>query len=215
MVASHDLAALALSFAFILAIVAAAFLLYRYAHLGAEVVRKLIHIGVSNWVFILVFCFSDPRVALAGPAAFIIINAVFVYSGAARFLGMGNRKRDNGLIYFPISLLILTLLNIRALIAPYDVIAGTLVMGYGDGLAALIGSRWGRHQYSVMNARKSWEGTLVMFFVSLAVVLIFTPYSLATALVMALVAAFFEAVTPLGLDNITVPLLTVLTGVVL
>ena len=69
MVASHDLAALALSFAFILAIVAAAFLLYRYAHLGAEVVRKLIHIGVSNWVFILVFCFSDPRVALAGPAA--------------------------------------------------------------------------------------------------------------------------------------------------
>ena len=39
MVASHDLAALALSFAFILAIVAAAFLLYRYAHLGAEVVR--------------------------------------------------------------------------------------------------------------------------------------------------------------------------------
>ena len=88
-------------------------------------------------------------------------------------------------------------------------------MGYGDGLAALIGSRWGRHQYSVMNARKSWEGTLVMFFVSLAVVLIFTPYSLATALVMALVAAFFEAVTPLGLDNITVPLLTVLTGVIL
>ena len=145
----------------------------------------------------------------------IVLNAAFVYSGKAKLLGMGNRKRDNGLIYFPLSLLILSLLYYRGLIMSYDVLAGVLVMGYGDGLAALIGSKWGRHKYSVMNAEKSWEGTAVMFAVSLAVITLVTPYSFPVCLAMAAVAAFFEAVTPLGLDNITVPLLTGLAGVLL
>lgn len=210
-----DVQALVLSFLFIAAVVVLSYALYRIFHLSSETVRKLIHIGVSNWVFILVGCFENPMWALVGPIAFIVINAIFVNSGAARLLGMGNRKRDNGLIYFPISLLVLALAWQRGIIEAHDVVAGTLVMGYGDGLAALIGSRWGRHKYSVLNAQKSWEGTVVMFFVSLAVVLVFTPYTLPVAMVMALVASFFEAVTPLGLDNITVPLLTVLSGVLI
>ena len=210
-----DIYALILSFAFIFAVIAAAFVLYKAFRLSSETVRKLIHIGVSNWVFILLFSFHDIRWALAGPAAFIVLNAAFVYSGKAKLLGMGNRKRDHGLIYFPLSLLILSLLYYRGLIMSYDVLAGVLVMGYGDGLAALIGSKWGRHKYSVMNAEKSWEGTAVMFAVSLAVITLVTPYSFPVCLAMAAVAAFFEAVTPLGLDNITVPLLTGLAGVLL
>lgn len=203
------------SFSFIFAVIIIAFLLYRFAHLSSETVRKIIHIGVSNWVFILTGCFNTLSFALIGPVTFIILNGAFVYSGAAKLLGMGNRKRDNGLIYFPFSLLVLTLLYYRGLIQAHDVIAGTLVMGYGDGFAALLGSKFGRHKYSVMNAQKSWEGTAVMFIASLAVILLVTPYSIPKAIMMAVVATVFEAVTPLGLDNITVPLLTVLAGVLL
>lgn len=203
------------SFSFIFAVIIIAFLLYRFAHLSSETVRKIIHIGVSNWVFILTGCFNTLSFALIGPVTFIILNGVFVYSGAAKLLGMGNRKRDNGLIYFPFSLLVMTLLYYRGLIQAHDVIAGTLVMGYGDGFAALLGSKLGRHKYSVMNAQKSWEGTAVMFIASLVVILLVTPYSIPKAIMMAVVATVFEAVTPLGLDNITVPLLTVLAGVLL
>lgn len=203
------------SFSFIFAVIIIAFLLYRFAHLSSETVRKVIHIGVSNWVFILTGCFNTLSFALIGPVTFIILNGAFVYSGAAKLLGMGNRKRDNGLIYFPFSLLVMTLLYYRGLIQAHDVIAGTLVMGYGDGFAALLGSKFGRHKYSVMNAQKSWEGTAVMFIASLAVILLVTPYSISKAIMMAVVATVFEAVTPLGLDNITVPLLTVLAGVLL
>ena len=85
-------------------------------HLSSETVRKIIHIGVSNWVFILTGCFNTLSFALIGPVTFIILNGVFVYSGAAKLLGMGNRKRDNGLIYFPFSLLVMTLLYYRGLI---------------------------------------------------------------------------------------------------
>lgn len=204
--------ALVYSFAFIIAVIALAFVLYRTMHLSSESVRKIIHIGVSNWVFILVWCFDDVRFAVVGPVAFIILNAVFVHSGAAGLLGMGDRRRDNGLVYFPFSLLVMTLLYYRGLIQAHDVIAATLVMGYGDGLAALVGSKIGRHRYSVLNASKSWEGTAVMLIVSIAVIAIFTPYPALKVLVMAVVATLFEALTPLGLDNITVPLLTALSG---
>lgn len=204
--------ALVYSFAFIIAVIALAFVLYRTIHLSSESVRKIIHIGVSNWVFILVWCFDDVRFAVVGPVAFIILNAIFVHSGAAGLLGMGDRRRDNGLVYFPFSLLVMTLLYYRGLIQAHDVIAATLVMGYGDGLAALVGSKIGRHRYSVLNASKSWEGTAVMLIVSIAVIAIFTPYPALKVLVMAVVATLFEALTPLGLDNITVPLLTALSG---
>ena len=204
--------ALVYSFAFIIAVIALAFVLYRTMHLSSESVRKIIHVGVSNWVFILVWCFDDVRFAVVGPVAFIILNAVFVHSGAAGLLGMGDRRRDNGLVYFPFSLLVMTLLYYRGLIQAHDVIAATLVMGYGDGLAALVGSKIGRHRYSVLNASKSWEGTAVMLIVSIAVIAIFTPYPALKVLVMAVVATLFEALTPLGLDNITVPLLTALSG---
>lgn len=204
--------ALVYSFAFIIAVIALAFVLYRTIHLSSESVRKIIHIGVSNWVFILVWCFDDVRFAVVGPVAFIILNAIFVHSGAAGLLGMGDRRRDNGLVYFPFSLLVMTLLYYRGLIQAHDVIAATLVMGYGDGLAALVGSKIGRHRYSVLNASKSWEGTAVMLVVSSLVIALFTPYPTLKVLVMAVVATLFEALTPLGLDNITVPLLTALSG---
>lgn len=204
--------ALVYSFAFIIAVIVLAFVLYRTMHLSSESVRKIIHIGVSNWVFILVWCFDDVRFAVVGPVAFIILNAIFVHSGAAGLLGMGDRRRDNGLVYFPFSLLVMTLLYYRGLIQAHDVIAATLVMGYGDGLAALVGSKIGRHRYSVLNASKSWEGTAVMLVVSGLVIALFTPYPALKVLVMAVVATLFEALTPLGLDNITVPLLTALSG---
>ena len=211
----QDILALAYTVAMIASVVAVAFLLHRFAHLGAEATRKFIHIGVSNWVFILTNCFEDLRWAMGGLAAFMVLNAIFVYSGAARLLGMGERKRDNGLIYFPFSILILVLLWYRGLIEAHDVVAGTLVMGYGDGLAALSGVHFGRHKYSVLNAQKSWEGTAVMLIVSALVYALFTPYPFWVVLACAALASFFEAVTPLGLDNITVPILTSLLGALL
>lgn len=209
---NQNILSLVCSYIFIVAVIAVAFILFRFAHLSKETTRKFIHIGVSNWVFILIYGIDSLPYALTGPVSFMIINAAFVYSGAAKLLGMGDRKRDNGLIYFPFSLIIMVLLYYNGMVASYDVIAGTLVMGYGDGLAALIGSKMGRHKYSVLNASKSWEGTAVMLAVSLIVLAVFTPYSFMKVLVIACVAAFFEAVTPLGLDNITVPILTTILG---
>lgn len=210
---SSDISSLLISAIFVCIVVLISFLLKRYTSLSGETIRKFIHISVSNWAFILVYGFDDIRYAMAGPAAFIFINAFFVYSGMGRVLGMGERKRFNGLIYFPLSLLVLVALYYNGIVEGPDVIAGILIMGYGDGLAGLIGSAWGHHKYTVMKCTKSWEGTCVMFIVSLLIALL--AGNGAYSLLIALLATALEALTPFGLDNITVPILSSLAGALL
>ena len=99
----NNVLGLVYSFGFIFAVIFIALLVHKSGKASSETVRKIIHIGVSNWVFILIHCFDSLAFSLVGPVAFIILNSLFVYSGASKLLGMGARKRDNGLIYFPLS----------------------------------------------------------------------------------------------------------------
>ena len=106
---------------------------------------------------------------------------------------------------------IVTLCKYKNVMTDTDVILGVLAMGYGDGLAALIGSKVGKHKYIAFGATKSYEGSFVMFITVLIIALILS-YSLPIALFLALCATILEPVTPLGLDNLTVPIITALIG---
>ena len=197
------------SFIYILAIIAVAFVLYRFTKIGSEGVRKFIHILVSGWVLILVNCYDSLAWAVIGPVTFIFLNAAFVYSGFSKYLGMGNRKRDNGLIYYPFSILVLIILLYKGVIDERVVVASTLMMGFGDGCAALIGSRFGHHGYTSLGGKKSIEGTLTMFIVSITILLLIYPdRPWYVPLSVAFLATVLENLTPLGFDNITVPLLS-------
>ena len=90
-------------------------------------------------------------------------------------------------------------------------------MAYGDAAAAIVGEKYGKLQYYVF-AKKSLEGSAAMFlvsFLSIEASLLFfsTLYSLplftlsVAALVVASVATLAEALSPLGFDNLTVPLI--------
>ncbi len=86
-------------------------------------------------------------------------------------------------------------------------------MTWGDGLAALIGQRFGQHHYKVWGREKSWEGSLTMalvsYFVSSLVLLGVQGNVWQTwvvSLAVALVATGLEAFSMFGIDNLTVPL---------
>ena len=211
MVTDTNVRSLLISVVFVMTTVGMAFLMYRIFHFKGETVRKFIHITVSNWVFILIYGFDTLSYAVTGPILFIMINTAFVYGGFGEYLGMGDRKRDNGLIYFPITLLILTLCCYRGIISSSSVILGVLAMGYGDGLAALIGSRVGRHKYRAFGATKSYEGSAVMV-ITVFIIAVLLGYPVWAGLIIAFVSALLESVTPLGLDNLTVPIITALLG---
>jgi len=90
---------------------------------------------------------------------------------------------------------------------------GILVMTWGDGLAALIGQRFGRHPYKLWDMQKSWEGSgtmlLVSFIVSCTILLAVQGnlwQTWAIAGIVAIIATALEAFSKFGIDNLTVPL---------
>ncbi len=202
------------SFAFLGFVIAFAFYLGKKTTISSETMRKIIHIGVSNWWFLEITLFTTLSYAIVGPIFFIISNSLFTFLDWGRFVGMNDKKRNYGLIYFPVTLLLMVIIQYQGVLPTIACTIGVLVMGYGDGLAALIGRKWGKHKLNIPSGGKTWLGTLVMFLVSFLVTLIglmLVSLSLGSALAIALlvgvVSAFVEAITPLGLDNLTVPLL--------
>ncbi len=202
------------SFTFLGFVIAFAFVLGKKTAISSETMRKIIHIGVSNWWFLEITLFTTLSYAIVGPIFFIISNSLFTFLDWGRFVGMNDKKRNYGLIYFPVTLLLMVIFQYQGVLPTIACTIGVLVMGYGDGLAALIGRKWGKHKMNIPSGGKTWLGTLVMFLVSFLVTfigLMLVSLSLGSALAIALlvgvVSAFVEAITPLGLDNLTVPLL--------
>ena len=94
--------------------------------------------------------------------------------------------------------------------------AAVLHLSLADGLAALMGLRYGRTTtYRVFSSTKSLVGTLTFMAVSVIILSLFsliTPSGLDWQWIVigALGAAFLENTGVLGLDNITVPAFIVL-----
>ena len=91
------------------------------------------------------------------------------------------------------------------------VTAGILVMGLGDGLAGLIGRSLRSAQWSVLGQTKSVAGTLTMALVSALVLFSLsaispTPVPWGAVIGLSLLATGLEQLSPLGIDNLTVPL---------
>ncbi|MCF7932439.1 MAG: hypothetical protein K9K93_04645 [Acholeplasmataceae bacterium] len=197
-----------LSYGFIFLVIGISTLLQNKHVFGDEGARKFIHIGVSNWYIIAMIYFADNVwAAIIPPVTFIALNYLSYRMNLIKAMersGNGNL----GTVWFPVSLLVLVSLSFGFESIPlYAGLIGILVMGYGDGLAAVIGTKVGKHR--LING-KSVEGTATMFlasFVVTAVILLaLNPVGwLLIALAVAVVSTVVELVTPKGLDNLTVP----------
>ncbi len=190
--------------------------------------RKFLHIMIGNFVFIIPF-FTLTSFPLNFPffvaSPFIIVTFLFSPSspvdlsnkvkGLAEITGGGHKY---GLLLYAISY---TLLALFFSSKPWVLAAGILPMAYGDAIASLVGQKIGRHKYNVFST-KSIEGSLAMFatcFLGMLVVLPFFAWfsSLSyigfalASLCAAVVATVCEGLSPKGFDNLTVPLFSALT----
>ncbi len=210
----RDFLYVGLSFVFILMLIGFSTLLNQWKGLPKEGIRKFVHIGVSHWIFFL-FLFENVVFALIPPVAFILLNYLSYRKNIFKAIERKG-KRNLGTVYFAISLLLLVLFTFligeNKVYAP-AAIGGMLVLGYGDGLASLVGERLGKTR--LFNG-KSLEGSLTFFFTSVIVLFSITsrfiPYTIpslwwyvpTTALIITLV----ELLTPFDLDNVSIPIIT-------
>lgn len=187
-----------------------------FEKVGKEASRKYIHIMLSNWWIIAMVFFDNVIVASLVPALFVFINYVSYKNGIIKIMerDAGEENKDSmGTVFYALSLLILVLITFGLLGNPLIGLCGVAVMGYGDGLAAVIGQSIKSPEYRIKGYKKTVAGSITMFCVTLIIIMGFLKYNGVSyigikSILMAAVITVVEAVSIKGTDNITVPLIT-------
>lgn len=205
------------------------------AHKGwisSQVSRKIIHAGTGP---IFVTCWllfnntSDARflaatIPLIITAQFILVGIGIIGDPAAvKAMSRSGDRREilRGPLFYGSIFVIITLLYWYD--SPIGIIALMLMCG-GDGLADILGRRFGRHKLP-WNKEKSWIGSLGMFsggwifsFTILSIYLVAdkfagnpTAYFLPLTII-SLVGALVESLPLKDIDNITITLAALATG---
>jgi len=218
---SRDIIALIASFVYVFAMIGSAEALRSWRKYSVEFTRKFIHIAVGMWAFGTVLLFERRTFAIIPPLAFVAINALSYWRGTFKAMETGE-KGQLGTIYFPISFAVLLWLLWGR---PHLLVASLMPMTWGDALAAIVGRRIGQRRYTIAGSTRSLEGSAVMFLAGwiamLVPLLLLAPAPLAPATAMgiatttALGATVIEAISPWGIDNLTVPAISALLLVLL
>ncbi|MBD2318760.1 diacylglycerol/polyprenol kinase family protein [Phormidium tenue] len=175
-----------------------------------ELVRKVVHIGTGNVLLIAWWLQIPTWLCVTAGVTFTAIALASHYTNILPMIHDVGRK-TYGVFYYALSITILVALFWDQ--HPQYAVIGVMVMSWGDGMAALIGKRFGQHTFVHLGNKRSFEGSFAMFATSLIVMLgIFgithgiQPRDLGVAIPVAAIAALLEAYSPGGTDNLSVPL---------
>jgi len=181
-----------------------------------EVSRKFLHIMVGNIAFLLPIFATREVMAFVAAAPFILLT--FLMSPHTPIKSLRGKTsaagHGMGLVYYAITWTILAYLFFDDMVV---IAIGIFAMSFGDGFASIIGIKYGKRKYSILGDQKSYMGSIAMLaftFIMMIVALLFYEITITinisiTLLFIAFVAAVVEGLTPKGLDNLTVPFVTV------
>lgn len=193
------------------AIISLAEVINRLTDVEAELTRKIVHIGSGN-VILIAWWFQLPPWVLMGASLIASFIALVSYFLPILPSINGVERKSLGTFFYAVSIGVLTywfwVIN-----KPQYTAIGILIMTWGDGMAAIIGKKLGRHPYQILGIKKSWEGSVTIMGVSFlitSIILFFTGESinliLMTSLLVSVTATGLEAFSGWGIDNLTVPL---------
>ena len=175
-----------------------------------ELVRKVVHIGTGNVLLIAWWLHIPTWLCVSAGVTFTAIALASHHTNILPMLNDVGRK-TYGVFYYALSITILVALLWDS--HPQYAVLGVMVMSWGDGMAALIGKRFGKHTFVHLGNTRSIEGSLAMFVTSLMMVNLILGlahgihlYDLFIAIPVAAIAALLEAFSPGGTDNLSVPL---------
>jgi phytol kinase len=212
-----DWLALILAFVYVFVAIGVGELLRRSLHLSQGFTRKFIHIAVGMISIPTVLMFKSLYWAIIPPLAFIVINYLDYRFGLIQAMMSSNRS-NLGTVYFPISFAVILAVfwgnPTMPTTHPHLIVAALMPLTWGDALAAVVGERIGRHRYTILGHTRSVEGSFIMLVVSvLATWLALGSLSSSAAYVAIIVAwgaTLVEAISPWGIDNLTVPAVSAL-----
>lgn len=179
----------------------------------ADLTRRFGHVGAGVIALALPLMFASPEPVIALAVAFVVFLTVTRRAG---WLGSIHAidRRSGGAFLYPVA--VAAAFVLAADDYPRYAIA-VLALGIGDAVGGIVGGRWGGHRYAAWGQLKTWEGSLAVF-VTLVVVTVAVLMLdgrpivdvMATALFVGVVVTLIEGALPWGLDNLAIPIATVL-----
>lgn len=198
----------------------------------SNVSRKIIHIGTGP-IFVLCWILFPEKDISRYLAAIIplLITIQFLLVGlgivkddkAVKAMSRSGDRREilKGPLIYGVVFVIMTILFWRENMVGMITL---MILCGGDGMADIIGSQYGKHKLPWAK-NKSWQGSIAMFFGAFILILIVvTAFSLAgypaihingntfQILTIILIATAVESIPTGDLDNLFVPLVSVLFG---
>ena len=220
-----DVGGILATIGFVFIVIGIAEAVRRYFSLSSNFTRKVIHVGVGNWIFLWPFAFDHWYAILLPPALFVVLN--YVSYRRELFKAMERKQKAGGLgtVYYAISLTVIAPIAV-ILRATWIAASAIMLMAWADGLADPVGRRYGMHKYHVAGSTKSVEGSLSFFLVGAcsvaATLMFFRTFSLLPpvnipifAIGVAALGTLIEAISPAGTDNLTVPILSFIIALLL
>ena len=187
-----------------------------------ELFRKILHFILLGAYIPLVFSFESWWMAAVFALSLIIIlfPALFFAQRIPMFSAFVNERKKGEFqssMVLAVGMMAFSVTVCWGLFADrYLVLASIYAWGVGDGLAALVGKRFGKHKikWRFADGKKSVEGSATMFvcaLVSVFTVLLIrggigTPMCLLIAILAALVCTLAELCAKNGLDTIICPI---------
>ncbi|MBC1260421.1 dolichol kinase [Synechococcus sp. BSF8S] len=172
--------------------------------------RKVLHIGTGPVVLIAWAVAVDRRLALAAATLVTLLAALnHRYRLLPAIEDVG--RHSYGTVAYGAA--ITALLALFWPSQPQALVAGVLVMAWGDGLAGLLGPSIPSPSWLILGQRKSVVGTAAMAGTALVVLLLLRLLGGAgpgpgALVLISLAATMLEQIAVLGLDNLTVPVAT-------
>ena len=180
---------------------------WRKTKIHGEVSRKFVHVTVGSFVAFWPFFLSWHEIELLS-LVFLICVAISKYLNIFKAIHSVQRPTW-GELYFAIAVGSVAFITHNQWIY----MTALLQMSLADGLAAIVGTHYGKKQkYLVFGQVKSVIGSLMFLIISLALLITYMQVSgaqinLFSMVILAIGATIIENLGILGLDNLFVPLL--------
>lgn len=188
-------------------------LLYHKASWKAEATRKIVHIGTGLLALTFPVLLADHRYVLLLCSSFLVLLLLSIRWRLLPSINAIGRKSAGSLAY-PFAVygcyLVFDYYNHQYIYYYLPI----LILGLCDPAAAFAGKKFPAGKYSIRSESKTAMGSLTFFvtatILSFAFFAATTPsfsdgYVILKCLIIALLAAFAEAVSSKGYDNITIP----------
>ncbi|MBT6691005.1 hypothetical protein HOB10_01575 [Candidatus Parcubacteria bacterium] len=173
-----------------------------------EYSRKIAHIGGGFVSLLLPVWFGVPMAVVIGiffALFLLIIKRQKLLDSVHKING-----HSSGAVLFPLGLTVtfVTFVPIKAIIFQ----GAVLILALADGLAGVIGYKFGQKKYN-LTGEKTWLGSVLFFIVTLLVLLgvvwfvkgQLSALDFVFAIIAALLVSFLEGLFGKGLDNLVVP----------